>query len=280
MSVTIGIDIGGSTTKIVGFTDEGIIAPFFVRADDPVASLYGAFGKFISQENISLNEVDRVIMTGVGSSYINKPIYGLHTGRVQEFIAIGLGGQYISKQDRVIVISMGTGTAVIKADKTNITHIGGSGVGGGTILGLADKILKIRDINALIHLAKDGDLGKVDLLVQDISQNLIPGLPPDTTAANFGKRDDMATPADLALGILNLVFQTIGIIANFATKGVDIKDVVLTGNLTTIPQAKTVLNGLTRLYDVNFIIPAYSEYATSVGAALAYKYDIPIERIQ
>jgi type II pantothenate kinase len=280
MSVTIGIDIGGSTTKIVGFVNRTMITPFFVKADDPIASLYGAFGKFLSQENIMIADVDRVIMTGVGASYLAKPIYGIPTGRVQEFISTGLGGQYISRLDRVIVVSMGTGTALIKADKKNIFHMGGSGVGGGTILGLADRMLKIRDIYSLINLAEEGDLSKVDLLVRDISRDEIPGLPPDTTAANFGRINDMANSSDLALGILNLVFQTIGIIANFASKSGDIKDIVLTGNLTTIPQAKKIMNNLSALYGINFIIPEHSEYATAVGAALAYKYDVPIEKIE
>lgn len=280
MSVTIGIDIGGSTTKIVGFIDHTIITPFFVKADDPIASLYGAFGKFLSQENIKIDDVDRVIMTGVGASYMAKPIYGIPTGRVQEFIAIGLGGQFFSKLDRVIVVSMGTGTALIKADKKEIIHMGGSGIGGGTLLGLADKMLKIRDVSSLINLAKDGDLSKVDLLVQDISKQDIPGLPPDTTAANFGRINDMANASDLALGIINLVFQTIGIIANFASKSCNIQDIVLTGNLATIPQAKTIMSSLSRLYGINFIIPDHAEYATSVGAALAYKYDVPIEKIE
>jgi len=280
MNVTIGIDIGGSTTKIVGFTNNTIITPFFVKADDPVASLYGAFGKFLSQENIRIQDVDRVIMTGVGSSYITKNIYGIPTGRVQEFLAIGLGGQYYSKLERVIVVSMGTGTALIKADRKEIVHMGGSGVGGGTLLGLADKILKIRDIKALINLANDGDLSKVDLLVQDLSRQNIPGLPPDTTAANFGRINDMASTSDLALGIINLVFQTIGVIANFASKSCNIQDIVMIGNLATIPQAKNIVVRLSNLYGMNFIIPDQAEYATSVGAALAYRYNVPIEKIE
>ena len=178
------------------------------------------------------------------------------------------------------MVSMGTGTALIKADKKNIYHMGGSGIGGGTLLGLADKILKIRDVNSLINLANDGDLSKVDLLVHDLSRQEIPNLPPDTTAANFGRINDMASASDLALGILNLVFQTVGIIANFASMSGDIKDIVLTGNLTTIPQAKTIMSRLSSLYKINFIIPEHSEYATSVGAALAYQHDVPIERIE
>ena len=40
------------------------------------------------------------------------------------------------------------------------------------------------------------------------------------------------------------------------------------------------MNNLSALYGINFIIPEHSEYATAVGAALAYKYDVPIEKIE
>ena len=46
----IGIDVGGSTTKIVGFRGSfdrsSLIEPIFVRATDPVTATFGAFGKF------------------------------------------------------------------------------------------------------------------------------------------------------------------------------------------------------------------------------------------
>ncbi len=52
----IGIDVGGSTTKIVGFTDEGtLIEPLFVKATDPVTSVYGALGKFTSENGLALS---------------------------------------------------------------------------------------------------------------------------------------------------------------------------------------------------------------------------------
>ena len=44
MGIVIGIDVGGSTTKIVGVEDKKIKNPMFVKATDPVTSLFGAFG--------------------------------------------------------------------------------------------------------------------------------------------------------------------------------------------------------------------------------------------
>ena len=92
MKTIIGIDVGGSTTKIVGFQGDVMIAPQFVKASDPLTSLFGAFGKFTAQNNIELDDIEKVFLTGVGSSYVTKPIYGLDCERVAAFDCIARGG--------------------------------------------------------------------------------------------------------------------------------------------------------------------------------------------
>ena len=48
MKATIGIDIGGSTTKIAGFTEEKkLLGTLQVKASDQITSLYGALGRFL-----------------------------------------------------------------------------------------------------------------------------------------------------------------------------------------------------------------------------------------
>ena len=68
MGIAIGIDVGISTTKIVGLKDEKIISPLRIKATDPVTSLYGAFGKYLYDNKIDLADVEKVMLTGVGSS--------------------------------------------------------------------------------------------------------------------------------------------------------------------------------------------------------------------
>ena len=66
MDVILGIDIGGSTTKIVGLrTDGSIISMLRVRAEDQVTSLYGALGNYLTSNGLSLQDVRRVVLTGV-----------------------------------------------------------------------------------------------------------------------------------------------------------------------------------------------------------------------
>ena len=270
MNMTIGIDIGGSTTKIVGIQGGLITTPMLVRATDPIASLFGAFGKFIDANSLPLQAVERIMITGVGASFVSKPIYGLPTSKVEEFLANGLGGLFLTGLSKAIIVSMGTGTALVEASQESIKHIGGTGIGGGTIIGLASRMLNIRDIKHIITMAEDGDLSHVDLMVGDITKDLLPGLPPFTTASNFGRMSDVAANSDIALGIINLVLQAIGMTAIFAVHGSVCKDVALIGNLSVIPQCKEVFNVLKQLFSVEFVIPENAEYATAVGAALAY----------
>jgi len=268
--ITIGIDIGGSTTKIIGVKDGDMISPLLVKANDPVASIYGAFGKFTSQAGLSLADISCVLVTGVGASYLDASIYGLPTAKVAEFLCNGLGGLYLSGLKQAMIVSMGTGTALVHADADKTEHMGGTAIGGGTILGLSNRLLNIRDIGVLIKTAEGGDLRNVDLMVSDITKDRLPTLPPETTASNFGRLSDVASNSDIALGIFNLVFQAIGMTAVFSIRNTDLKDIVFIGNLTTVPYCRDIFNIIAGIFGVNVLIPADAEYATAVGAALAF----------
>ena len=279
MSKTVlGIDVGGSTTKIVGFREENgkkvLIEPQCVRATDPLTSIYGAFGKFTMQNDLALSDISRVMMTGVGSAFQQKPLYeGLDCRTVPEFNSVGLGGLYLSGLDEAVVVSMGTGTALIHAksngDKADIKYLGGTGVGGGTLIGLSRKILGVDTVEHIEKLATEGNLSNIDLRICDISdKNLYPDVNHDLTASNFGKLSDLATPNDIALGIVNMVAETIGMLAVFAARSYHLDRVVLTGNLTTIAPIRQVFATMEENFGIQFIIPENAQYGTVIGAAL------------
>ena len=87
MGIVLGIDIGGSTTKIIGMEDGTMKQPVSVKASDPIASLFGALGKFMYENKIELHEIEHIMITGVGSSGVSQRLYGLPTSRADEFIA-------------------------------------------------------------------------------------------------------------------------------------------------------------------------------------------------
>ena len=281
MRNVIGIDIGGSTTKIVGFRTENgraeMIEPLFVRATDAITSVYGAFGKFTMQNDLALSDIDRVLMTGVGASFIDKPLYSLDCKKVSEFNSVGNGGLYLSGLDEAIVVSMGTGTALMHAKnvdgRTVTKYLGGTGVGGGTLIGLSRKMIGVDTIEHFEQLCEGGDLANVDLRIKDMSSDHSFQINDEITASNFGKLSDLATPSDIALGIANMVGETIAMLAVFAARDYGIKNVVLTGNLTAIKGVTQVFEDLEPMFGVRFIIPELSQFATVIGAALCDKYE-------
>ena len=274
----IGIDVGGTTTKIVGFrkTENGesaLIEPQFVRATDPMTSIYGAFGKFTAQNGLGLSDIDKILMTGAGSSVIGQNIYNLKCVSVPEFSSTGIGGLYLSGLNEAIVVSMGTGTALVhakkKGEKYDIKYLGGTGIGGGTLMGLSRRLIGVDTVEHIEQLCSEGDLDRVDLRIKDISQtHTYHGINENLTAANFGKLSDMATNADLALGLTNMVAETVAMLAIFAARNYAIKNIVLVGNLTTLDSIREVFLSLADSFGVNFIIPENSQFGTVIGAAL------------
>ena len=270
MGVILGIDVGGSTTKIVGYTEKKeLIAALQVRATDQLTSLYGAIGHFLYNNSVPLSDVRTIVLTGVGSSYISENIYNIPTYKINEFQAIGWGGLMLSGLDEALVVSMGTGTAYVRATKEKVIHIGGSGVGGGTLIGLSEQLFQENDIDAIERLARRGDLQAVDLLIKDISTKAVSLLPPDMTASNFGSIKSTATSADLALGLINMIFRTIGMLAVLPAAMIPLR-YCFTGSMTVLPQAKEIFAGLKKMYDLNFIIPDNAVFATAIGAAIPY----------
>ena len=143
-------------------------------------------------------------------------------------------------------------------------------MGGGTVVGLGGQLCGVKSFKTLVNLAEKGKLSKVDLNIGDISTRAISNLTKEITAANFGKMEDGVSSADLAAGVLNMVFQTVGMLAVFACRNEEMKNVILTGTLSQVPSAKKVFQMLHTMHGINFIIPENSIYATATGAALSY----------
>ena len=269
MAITVGLDIGGSTTKTVGMKDNIVVCKEIVKADDPVTSAFGALGKLMNDNNLSVEDIDRINITGVGSSFSQGDMLGIKTVMIKEFMATGLGGLYVSGLDEAVVVSMGTGTAYLKAKGRNVEHIIGSGVGGGTIVGLCNSLVGISDPMKLSVSSINADLQRVDLTIGDISKAEVAGLPMNVTASNFGKAAEDLTGEEKVAGVFNLVYQSIGTMAVLSAGVTGIDKVVLTGQLTMMEQCRQVFDLFTTLYDKSFIIPEDAEYATAIGACIA-----------
>lgn len=273
MKVSIGIDIGGSTTKAAGFDENGsLVGTLQVTASDPRTCTYGALGRFLDNYRLALTDVEKIVLTGLGSTFSRENLYGIPTVHAPELTSIGLGGLYLAGLDEALVVSMGTGTAFVRASKTGCRHLGGSGIGGGTLSGLAARFLHTHDILSLSEMASGGNRAMADLRIGDLVDEEVPSLNSDLTAANFGKIKNGATDSDMAAALFNMIYENIGVMAVFALSDDSVRDVVLTGSLAGLPQAREtfdVFNRLREVFRVNFIIPEHAAFATAIGALLS-----------
>lgn len=270
MGVILGIDIGGSSTKIVGLSpDLTVIDMLRVKAEDPLTSLYGAMGNFLATHHLQLSDIRHIALTGVGASYVDGDIYGVKTIKVAEFPSVGTGGLALSGKEHAVVVSMGTGTSFLWANKgEDVRHLIGSGVGGGTLAGLSSLTTGVHQYALIRKLCQDGDLSQIDLTIGDMSKGKVGTLPPEATAANFAKLAEDATSADKMRGLVNLVLQAIGTMSVLACRTCGTNTVVLTGALTMLPPAHETFELFTQLYGVEYIIPENATFATAIGAAL------------
>ncbi len=274
MGLVIGIDVGGSTTKIVGVENGSIIkSPASITGGDPVSSLFGAFGKYCHDNGITLDGIEHVMLTGVGASEVSTPIFNLPTTHVDEFHCDGLGARFDSGLQQLVVVSMGTGTTLVRVDGNDISHIGGISMGGGTLQGLSHLLLKTTNVGEVVEMASHGDISHINLLNKDISKGNIEGLPMYATASLFGKvARSNATANDIAKGLICMVLETIGSCAVLSQAVEGIKDFVLIGNLTQLPECGFIFPMMESLYNVRFHIPEHARYRTAIGAALSYHH--------
>lgn len=259
----IGIDIGSSTIKIIEYKNGEICAKGIFENKDYEKVL----DNFMNSNNIK--KFDKIVLTGINSKKIDASKYNVPVEIVEEFVAIGTGGLYLSKKEKAIIASVGTGTALIRAEGKEFKHLGGTGVGAGTLTNLCNKFANVESFEEIIELSKQGDLSNTDLRIADLTDKNIETLPPELTLANFGKLKKEITKADIVLGILNMVFEVIGMMTAFASINDTIKDVVLIGNIAEIPLVKDILKKIEKTHKLNFIIPEEPQYVVATGAILA-----------
>ncbi|MGQ9597429.1 MAG: pantothenate kinase [Thermoproteota archaeon] len=267
--VAVGIDIGGSTTKAVALRGKEILGISEMPSSDPLATSIGLLGKLVVMMGCSLQDVDIIALAGGRSDQLPENILGLKAVKVNEIVAAGTGGIVLTGLDEALVVSMGTGTALIEVRDGGkiIRHVGGTGIGGGTLIGLSRKMLSISSVGVLVEMAEKGDSKKVDLTVGDIVGNGIGILSPEMTASNLGRIGDTSSPEDLAAGITNLVGEVISSVTYLAASKLGLEEkVVLVGRIVKLPPVLKSIQRTLSSFGIKSIAPKLPEYAVAVGA--------------
>lgn len=260
----IGFDKGATATKIIGLENDCVVfSSCIIGSSATDAEL---LSQTLSEQGIELSQLTEIAVTGVGAETCRFENLAVPVRVIPEIEATGEGGAWLSKCDRAIVVSIGTGTSLVLARDGVFSHIGGSGVGSGTLRGMAKKLFGIDDMKEFFALAERGDRMKVDITIADLFSGTAT-LPPDLTASNFAKASDDASQADWAKAAANMVLEVAGSHAALACGGFGVQSVIITGGVSVTGIAKEVYDGFTRLYKLNYIIPEHADCATAIGAA-------------
>ena len=200
---------------------------------------------------------------------------------INEIEAIGEGSMNLSglkEEDSVIIVSAGSGTACIHAHKGTFTHCSGTGVGGGTVLGLSKLLLGTNDPKEIASLAEKGNESQVDLILEDVVSGPIGQLPPTTTAVNFGKvakLDTEYSKEDIAAGIVNLVGQTAARIATSVAMMFQANQIVVVGRAPSFNGLRNSLEEAASITGFTPHFPPNGEYASALGALLLAEKNPP-----
>ena len=200
---------------------------------------------------------------------------------VNEIDAIGTGSMSLSglsEEESVIIVSAGSGTACIHAHKGQFLHCSGTGVGGGTVMGLSKLLLGTNDPLEIASLAEKGNESLVDLILEDVVSGPIGELPKSTTAVNFGKvakLDNNYSREDIAAGIVNLVGQTAARIATSIAMVFEAKQIVVVGRAPSFTGLRNSLEQAASITGFTPHFPKNGEYASALGALLVAEKNPP-----
>jgi type II pantothenate kinase len=259
-AMILGIDFGASSTKAV-LLDKGIVKK--AVSQRPLVTRK-SLESFLKAKSFSSHPITAVAVTGGKSHGFKEKILGLKPKHVNEINAIGFGAAFLSNQKNCLAVSLGTGTCIVSFSKGKCSHVIGSGLGGGTILGLSKLLLKEANPKKLAALALKGNLSKTDLSVKDIVGKGIGKLPGNATASNLAKPS--GSKADKAAAIQNLVAESIAVLLALASKQGQ-KKAVFAGRTLEFPFVKKRLKAAEKMFKADFSFPKSPGFATALGAA-------------
>jgi len=263
-----GADVGATLTKLVLLDADGCLQYRLI----PSHAI-----EQVAQEVEQLRPV-RVGLTGGGAPRLDR-LLSLDTVRLPEFDALLAGANELLKRqgepacERQLLVSVGTGTTVLLAEGEKVRRVGGTALGGGTILGLASLLLGTTDFSEVVGLAIRGDRRRVDLLVADIYRGEAEPLPGGLNASSFGKLARAAgaeepQPADLAHALIGLVGENVAGLCAALAAATGAKRIVFGGSTLRDNAPLLEILGSLALMNQVPVFMTNGEFAGAVGALL------------
>ncbi|SEC27575.1 type II pantothenate kinase [Paenibacillus sp. GP183] len=265
--IPLGIDAGGTLIKFAFWNQNQLHTIKLPTAHMQAAAIW-------IKERFSNASL---CVTG-GKSLLFQSMLGYETRSMIEFDATCHGVQYLIREQGIalpsfILANAGTGTSIHWIHPDGHSRVGGTGVGGGTILGLSSLLTGIDDYEEIIQLAKQGKTDRVDLKVSHIYEGAVPPIPGDLTASNFGyvlKHPEKQSPEDLLASIMSLVGETVATVSILAAQQHGVSNIVFIGS--SFAGNDVLGDVVVRNTEIKGAIPMVlqnGEYSGAIGALLS-----------
>ncbi|KON88678.1 pantothenate kinase [Sporosarcina globispora] len=262
----IGIDAGGSLLKIA-FEEHG-------------QTHYKSYS--IDELNSSMNWLKMtaagapIALTGGKAEYLKKEFFQ-NARIVSEFEANCIGASYLMKQDdlfyvKYFLINIGTGTSICLNNNGTISRLFGSGIGGGTFMGLGSLLTGEKDFSKLVSLAGKGTSESADLLVKDIYSPYGSPINGSLTASNFGKtlHADNISKEDKAASLTKMIAETIVLLSAQSAAQHQTDAIIYIGStLKNNVPLKQLLEKYTAMLGLNPVFVQNGEFSGAMGALLS-----------
>lgn len=266
----IGADVGASLAKIAIRCGDG---PLRLELA-PVDAI-----ERLAREVESLHP-RRIGVTGCGGASF-ADLLRLDTTGIGEFDAWAAGarellrGPEAASGEPFLLASIGTGTSALLVEPERAVRVGGTALGGGTLLGLGSALTGRSGFDELVALAREGDRRRVDLLISDVYPDGIAGLPGSASASSFGrlareaKSGARGDPRDLAGALVGLVGENVALLCNALAAQHRVRRIVFAGSALrgNAPLAQ-LLVGITAALGREPILLASGEHTGAIGALL------------
>ncbi|WP_427138752.1 type II pantothenate kinase [Psychrobacillus psychrodurans] len=270
MTTRIGIDAGGTLTKIAYWNENNeMVFDRFLSSD---------FQKV--KEWIESNHPNASIcVTGGRAEQLKVHLSSKEDiPYIVEFDATMNGVMYQMKQRSIepkaaIIANIGTGTSIHIMQNSIHKRLGGTGIGGGTLLGLGMALTGISDFEEIIKQSREGSRSEIDVLVSDIYKNNKLPIKGTLTASNFGgislNNSNNRSSSDLLAGVQGIIGEVVASLCIQVADAHQVEDIIYIGTtlednelLQQIIESYTVL----KLKKPTFL--AKHGYSGAIGALL------------
>lgn len=260
----IGIDAGGTLIKVAELDGNDRTFKKYPSADIDL----------VIQTLNDQHFKDDVYLTGGKAEYMKNRLNFDVTSSI-EFDATFRGLTQLLREadtplDRYVYLNVGTGTSFHQATNASQERVGGSGVGGGTIMGLSYLLTGIDDFDTITERAESGDRDNIDLKVHHIYNGKPSPIPGDLTASNFGRileTKKSATAEDQLIAVIGLVAETVTAMAINLADAHDTKNMVFIGSTFLNNKVmKDIIYNYSSLKNMNAYIVPDGEYSGALGA--------------